>query len=177
MAADTRSERLAAVDALGVPLEFASGAIGAEVQSWSSSGTHIAPLGAEMHRSTCFGPDGAFSEDALAYDRSLIRPMPVAEYREAIAMPEAWPTILPTIRIPVQITMAENEAMQTVGPAIERQAGKLLQNSSNLRIVSQPASGHNASAHHIGRAYHLRALAYFEECIALERSSDGRSSK
>jgi pimeloyl-ACP methyl ester carboxylesterase len=167
MAADPRSARLAAVDALGVPLAFAADSTGAEVQSWSSAGVHIAPLQADLHRRICFGPDGTFSDEAYAYDRSLIRPMPVKEYHEAISMPGIWPSVLPQITLPVQMTMADDEAMQKVGPEIARLAESLLCNSANLRIFSQPASGHNASSHHIGRAYHLRAVAFFEECLAL----------
>lgn len=169
MAADPRATRLTAVDALGVALQYASGPAGVEVQSWSSTGTHIAPLNTELHRSICFGPDGTFSDKALVYDRTLIRPMPVAEYQEAIAMAPIWATIMPTITTPVQMTMADDEAMQVVGPEVVRQVERLLGNSANLRVAVQSASGHNASAHHIGRAYHLRALAYFEECIALRQ--------
>ena len=167
MAADPRASRLTAVDALGVPIEFAGDGVGSEIQSWESAGTHIPFVNAEFHRTICFGRDGSFSAEALAYDRTIGRPMPVAEYHQAIAMPGKWPTILPNVRIPVQVTMAEDETMQRVGPEMASRAEHYLRNSVYARVAEQKAAGHNASLHHVGRAYHLRALAFFEECIAL----------
>ena len=42
-----------------------------------------------------------------------------------------------------------------------------------LRTSLQRASGHNISAHHVGFAYHLRALAFFDECRRLAEQTSG----
>lgn len=169
MAADPRADQIAAIDVLGVPLAFSAGTVGDEVQSWVAEGSHVPMLDENLHRQLMFGPAGSFSEQALIHDRELRRPMPVAEYHDAIAMPVRWADILPDIRIPVQLTMAEAEAMQLVGPEVLQLARDLLRNSVYARIGEQRASGHNASMHHIARSYHLRALAFFEEAMALAR--------
>ncbi|QUD90187.1 alpha/beta fold hydrolase [Phenylobacterium montanum] len=168
MAADPRSARLGGVDVLGVPLAYPPSSGGDEVTSWTMAGAHLPALSDELHKWLLFGPDDSYSAEAFANDHTLLQPMPLAEYRDALAMPAAWPEILPTIRIPVQLTAAEHEVMQVTGREALDMAESLMRDSPNARFHLQPRSGHNASSHHIARAYHMRAIAFFEECIALK---------
>jgi len=168
MAAHARSSRLSGVDTLGVPFRFPDTAAGAEVNSWAMVGTHV-PFPDEAARKwLLFGPDSTYDAAAFAYDSTLPRPMPVAEYRDALAMPAAWADVLPRIRVPVQFTLAEFEVMQATGWDTLREVEALLSNSANAAVRLQLASGHNASDHRIARAYHLRAIAFFEESLAME---------
>jgi len=96
--------------------------------------------------------------------------MPVAEYRDGIAAPALWPSLLPTIRVPVQFTVAEYEAMQETGWAVLEDVKALLRNSDHTIVHLQRAAAHNASLHYIAVAYHLRAIAFFEECISFRRA-------
>jgi pimeloyl-ACP methyl ester carboxylesterase len=168
MAAHPRSARLSGVDVLGFPLRLVSGAETQEIISWPTTQTHVPALSAEMHRKCVLGPAGTYSTEAVEYDLKLTCPMSVVEFRDAITLPGTWPHILPTIHIPVQLTMAEHEVMQVTGAEALREAQGLLGNSAHARFHLQPASGHNASMHYIARAYHLRAIAFFEECLALK---------
>ena len=166
MAAHARSTGLAGIDVLGVPFRFPSTEAGDEVNSWSTTGTHVPPPDTEARKWLLFGPEGTYDPEAFAYDSTLPRPMPVAEYVDALKMPGAWARVLPAIRIPVQFTLAEFEVMQATGRDTLAEVEALLTGSSNVRVALQTGSGHNASTHHIARAYHLRALAFFEECLA-----------
>lgn len=166
MAAHARGARLSGVDVLGVPFRFPKAEAGDEVNSWSTEGTHVPPPDEAARKWLLFGPDGTYDPEAFAYDSTLPRPMPVAEYVDALKMPDAWPQVLPAIRIPVQFTLAEFEVMQATGWDTLREVKALLSNSRNAHVALQTESGHNASTHRIARAYHLRAIAFFEECLA-----------
>lgn len=167
MAAHPRAQRLCAVDVLGVPIRFRANPAGETVTSLSQSGEHVPPVDEQARRLLMFGPDDAYESLADRHDAAAVRPMPVAEYREAIAMPESWSKVLPRIRIPVQFTAAELEAMQATGSEILEEVQNLLDSCPHKAVHLQRRSGHNASAHKIAPAYHLRAIAFFEECLAL----------
>lgn len=167
MAAHPRAQRLGAVDVLGVPIRFRANPAGETVNSFSQSGTHVPPVDKQTRRLLMFGPDDAYDSLANRHDAAAVRPMPVAEYREAIAMPESWSKVLTRIRIPVQFTVAELETMQATGNEILEEVQNLLDSCPHKTVHLQRRSGHNASAHKIAPAYHLRAIAFFEECLAL----------
>jgi pimeloyl-ACP methyl ester carboxylesterase len=169
MAAHARGSRLAGVDVLGVPFRFPDNEAGAKVHSWPTDGTHVPPPDAEARRWLMFGPDWTHDAAAIGHDATVVRPMPVAEYRDALTLPSAWQTILPTISVPVQFTLAEFEIMQATGWSILREVEALLGSSAHPVVHLQKSSGHNASCHKIARAYHLRAIAFFEECLTLLR--------
>lgn len=168
MAAHARGARLTAIDVLGVPLRFLNTEEGNEVQSWSTGQSHVPVLSDGLRKSLLFGPPGTYSAEADEYDRSLVRPMLTAEYLDAIAMPQAWARVMPTIRVPVQFTLAEHDAMQVADRKALEDAHDLLRGGRHRATHLQVSSGHNASAHRIARAYHLRAIAFFEECLALQ---------
>lgn len=170
MAAHDRAQRLSAVDVLGVPIRFRATPAGETVQSLSQFGTHVPPVDEQTRRLLMFGPEDAYESLADRHDAVAVRPMPVAEYREAIAMPESWAKVLPQIRIPVQFTAADLETMQETGSEILQEVQNLLSSCPHKAVHLQRGSGHNASAHKIAPAYHLRAIAFFEESIALQRN-------
>jgi pimeloyl-ACP methyl ester carboxylesterase len=170
MASNERRARLSGIDVLGVPFRFPATDAGAEVNSWSTTGSHVPIPDEKARKWLLFGPDGSFGAEAFEFDSTLLRPMPVAEYRDALLMPAAWPRVLPEIQTPVQFTLAEFEVMQVASWDTLDEVRKLLCNSSNAVVHLQRASGHNASVHWIARAYHMRAVAFFEECLAIGRA-------
>ena len=167
MAAHPRGKTLSGVDVLGVPIRFSHSEAGKEVRSWPGAQTHLPVLDEALRKSLLFGPPETFTAAADRYDRSLLRPMPTAEYLDAIAVPDAWERVLPSIRLPVQFSVAEFEAMQVTGWSVLEGVRTLLSSSPHVIMQLQIASGHNASMHRIARAYHLRAIGFFEECLAL----------
>ena len=169
MAAHGRAQRLCAVDVLGVPIRYRANPAGEIVKSLPQAEAHVPPVDEQTRRLLMFGPEDSYESLADHHDAAAVRPMPVAEYREAIAIPESWTTVLPRIQIPVQFTAAELEVMQATGNEVLEEVRTLLSNCPHKSVHLQRHSGHNASAHKIAAAYHLRAIAFFEECIALQK--------
>jgi pimeloyl-ACP methyl ester carboxylesterase len=168
MAAHPRGGRLSGVDVCGVPFRFA-GQGGQEVGAWPTDLSHLNPLDGddEARRRLLFGPPGTYEPAVFEADRGLVRPMPLADYRDGMAASQTWPQVMPMVRLPVQFTTAEFEAIQETGWEVLRDAGAQLCNSRHMRLELQKGAAHSISAHKVGRAYHLRALAFFEECLAL----------
>jgi len=167
MSAHERGATLAGVDVLGVPFRFPATAAGEGVKSMQVVGGHVPIITRDVRQGLLFGPQGSYDEDAFEHDSTGSRPMPVAEYRDSLCAPSLWKDLFPAIRIPVQFTLAEFERMQVTGRDVLEEARALLYNSPHCLVHLQRGSGHNVSQHRIARAYHLRALAFFEECLAL----------
>jgi hypothetical protein len=70
------------------------------------------------------------------------------------------------VRVPVQHTVAEFEGSVAGGEAVLAQGFSLFCNSPRVLSWLQTNTGHNVSLHRVGRAYHLRALTFFEEILA-----------
>jgi len=168
MAANVRAGMLGGVDVLGVPMGYPPTDAGEEVNSWLPEGSHIPVIDDRQRKWLLFGPEGTYDAEAFKHDGTCLSPMSVAEYRDSLAMPASWAEVLPSIRTPVQYSLAEYEAIVLTGWAALDKARGLLRNSTNCIVHLQKGSGHNSSAHSIARAYHLRAIAFFLECEALK---------
>jgi pimeloyl-ACP methyl ester carboxylesterase len=165
MAANVRGRALAAVDVMGVPFRYPPG--GGEARALLKTGEQAPEPADNLQRRLLFGPDGSFPPEAIAHHRSCARPIPLAELEDGLAAPAIWGQVLPQIAVPVQFTLAEFETMQCTGWDVLHEVRALLRRSPAVRVELLLGSGHNASLHHGARAYHLRALAFFEERISL----------
>ena len=110
-------------------------------------------------------PDGPHptteSTAAIAPGDSLSR----ALADPASAWPDVFDALAPRVRVPVRLTFAEHELWwRHDADALDDLRARL---SSAPRVVvdRQPDAGHNISLGRTARAYHLRALAFFEECL------------
>ena len=166
MAADPRASRLAGVDVLGVPFHYEEEGGGTAVQHFSRAEAHVPTPPEDLQRLLLFGPAGTYSAAAFAHHQTCLQPMPRAEYEDGLAAPTWWPSVLPKITVPVQVTAAEHETMQLTGWPILTEVQALLSASPGARIDLLRGAGHDASLHHPARAYHLRAIAFFEESLA-----------
>lgn len=169
MAAHPRAALLSAVDVSGVPLHYPpemAAHTGPEVVRQMQAMSHLPLSGPAQVRQMFFGPDGSF--DPVVFDASLACvPVPVPDFIDAAANPVQLPPQLARIKVPVQWTVPEFEASSLGGQAILDEARSLLRASRRVVTALQPGSGHNISQHHVARAYHLRALAFFDETIRL----------
>jgi pimeloyl-ACP methyl ester carboxylesterase len=139
----------------------------------------------ELHASVSTGSDrfGAelrkvgsraalFFGPPATYDASMLTPafaqrIPRIEMSDSLASPELLRALAPEVQVPVQCTVAEYERALMAGrEAVERDIALF---TASPRTVSrwQPGAGHNVSLHWIARAYHLRALAFFDEVTAM----------
>ena len=172
MAANARGRALAAVDVMGVPFRYPPD--GGAARALLKTGEQAPELAHDLQRRLLFGPDGSFPPEAIAHHRSCLSPIPLAELEDGLAAPSIWGDVLPQISVPVQFTLAEFETMQCTGWDVLHEVRALLRRSPAVRVELLLGSGHNASLHHAARAYHLRALAFFEECIGLAEARSRR---
>ena len=66
----------------------------------------------------------------------------------------------------MRITRAESTCRRGGGREGLESCGALFTSSSRVELAWQRASGHNISLHHVARAYHLRAIAFFDEALS-----------
>jgi pimeloyl-ACP methyl ester carboxylesterase len=172
MAASSRGNRLlAGVDVSGVPLQFT--AESATVMARQPIDTDYLPdISPDFARNLFFGPDGSFEASALVFDRSLAASVPTAEYLDARDAPRTLPLKMREIRVPVQYTMPEFEQSSETGAVILDTARGYLTSSRRVLTHLQAGAGHNISLHKVARAYHLRSLAFFDECRYLSEQHD-----
>jgi len=116
-------------------------------------------------RALFYGADGSFDPDLVRGTGD--HPTPAEELQDAFDAPTALPPIMARIAAPVQWTIADQERSSIGGQPMLDEIRSLLPTSRHVRTAIQAGSGHNISLHHVARAYHLRALAFFEECRAL----------
>lgn len=79
--------------------------------------------------------------------------------------PETFEELAPRIEIPVRLTFAEHEAWWLHDEPDIADLTSRLTKAPVVRVERQPDAGHNISLGRAARCYHLRALAFFEECL------------
>ncbi|MCL6291360.1 MULTISPECIES: alpha/beta fold hydrolase [Streptomyces] len=110
-------------------------------------------------------PPGAFLEG-----QRLVRPVPDLEARETLLWPRMYAALAARVRVPVRFTFAEQEQWwrsdeEAVRALLAPLAG------APAEVVGQPDAGHNISLGRAARTYHLRALAFLEECLLARESA------
>jgi len=115
-------------------------------------------------RRLSWGPLHLYPPNTFAASRSLLSPIPEREWNEAAAWPSLFPGVARHVRVPVRLTFAEHEAWwRHDDEALAALTGMLSQ--ARVIVDRQPAAGHNISLGWAARSYHLRALAFLEECL------------
>ena len=156
-------EGMLGVDVSGVPLRFSprlASAVSANLDGAEghSPGKSAAAL--------FYGPPGSFDPAMLTKDVSLVPPPPT-ELADSMAWPERFPEVARAIHVPVRITLGDHETVTQTGWPALRETAALFTGARRVEIALQAQSGHNVSLHHVARAFHMRALAFFEETLAL----------
>jgi pimeloyl-ACP methyl ester carboxylesterase len=105
-------------------------------------------------------PPGTFTAGALP-----VAPTAPTPPREAAEWPDDLRRFADRIRVPVRFTFADYERLWLVSDEHFAALRKVLANCPRVEIAIQPGSGHNISLSRVARAYHLKALAFAEECI------------
>jgi len=128
-----------------------------EVLSRQPRHTHVERIWGPLH----LYPPGTFRSGATP-----AAPQPLREAAEAAQWPEVFEELAPQVRLSLRLTFAEHEAWWRHSPEELADITARLSSVPRLRIDRQPDSGHNISLGLAARSYHLRALAFFEECLA-----------
>jgi pimeloyl-ACP methyl ester carboxylesterase len=164
MGAAEAGRGLLGVAAGGVPLRYTEGKARA-MAAVPTDGELVPPLrGPGTGPETYFGPPGSYDPVLLTREGRVVAPVPIAEFEDARDNPLTLPGVLGKVRVPVHWTVAEYETSNLAGPEVLEEAGRLLTQAPRVELHTQPGVGHNMSLHFAARAYHLRVLAFAEEC-------------
>jgi pimeloyl-ACP methyl ester carboxylesterase len=112
-----------------------------------------------------WGPLGLYPPGTFRAAQALVAPIPAREAAEVPRWPQMFEDLAPRIDIPLRLTFAEHETWwRHEEPDIAEMTSRLTK-APVLRVERQPGAGHNISLGQAARSYHLRALAFFEECL------------
>ncbi|MET9697486.1 alpha/beta hydrolase [Streptomyces sp. NPDC006529] len=112
-----------------------------------------------------WGPLGLYPRGTFQASRALLAPTPPRESAETMWWPRQFETLAPEVRIPVRLTFAQHEAWWDLSPATLTAMTARLTASPAVTLDHLRAAGHNISLGHTATAYHLRVLAFLEECL------------
>jgi prepilin-type processing-associated H-X9-DG protein len=112
-----------------------------------------------------WGPLRLYPPDTFRLSQTVVAPMPVQELSAVAGWMRLSEKILPRVRVPVRLTFAQHEAWW--GHEDDDLADLRGRLSASPRVVVDhlPHAGHNISLGWAARAYHLKALAFAEECL------------
>ncbi|MDW8805226.1 alpha/beta fold hydrolase [Streptomyces scabiei] len=105
-----------------------------------------------------------YPPDAFRLGQRLVSPVPVRETHETGLWPRMYPGLAARVRVPVRFTFAEQEQWWRCDEAAVRELVAPLA-APRVAVDRQPDAGHNISLGWAARTYHLRALAFLEECL------------
>lgn len=105
-------------------------------------------------------PDGTFREAA-----AVVAPMPDREIASAQEWSGLSTRLLPRVGVPVRFTFAEHEAWWSQSDADLSDLAAQLSAAPRVLVDRLAGAGHNISLGRAARAYHLRALAFLDECL------------
>ncbi|MFB7104368.1 alpha/beta fold hydrolase [Streptomyces hydrogenans] len=114
-----------------------------------------------------WGPSfGLYPPGTFRASRSVVAPMPRREWESVGGWAAGGAEVLGRVRVPVRFTFAEHEAWWRHGPEdVDDLTGRLAL-APRVQVDRLPGAGHNVSLGWAARAYHLRVLAFLEECLA-----------
>lgn len=113
-----------------------------------------------------WGPLSLYPPQTFWASHQAVAPMPAREVSTVAGWIRLSAAILPRIRVPVRLTFAEHEAWWSHGEDDLADLTARLSAAPRIVIDRLQQAGHNISLGWAARAYHLKALAFAEECLA-----------
>lgn len=95
--------------------------------------------------------------------KAFVRP-PEYEGPDAIGWPTEFPRLAAEVRVPVRISLADHEYWWQAGRAGLEELANLFEAAPRVVCEEHERAGHNISVGVNARAYHLKVLAFAEEC-------------
>jgi pimeloyl-ACP methyl ester carboxylesterase len=165
IASGQRIPALLGIDVSGVPHRFSdqlSVAVTAAIDELSNIPQDLPPT------AMFYGPVGTYDRSLLSRGGDIsAAPCPIIELQQSRAWPEQFTSAASRIDVPIQYTLGEHEKVTRCDWPALREIENLFTATPRILMQQQPGAGHNISLHHVGRAFHLRALAFFDEVLAL----------
>jgi pimeloyl-ACP methyl ester carboxylesterase len=82
-----------------------------------------------------------------------------------------FPALAPTVRVPVQFSIAEHEKVWQSDPPAQAEITSLFSGAPRFQINEQSEAGHNISLGHTAAAYHSTVLSFADECVNAQKPS------
>ncbi|MYZ37038.1 MULTISPECIES: alpha/beta hydrolase [unclassified Streptomyces] len=121
-----------------------------------------------------WGPLNLYAPGTFRASRSLLRAVPRREEIQTAVWPIQYPRLAGHITNPLRLTFAEHELWWELDDASLASMKGRLTAAPLVTVERLPAAGHNISIGRAARTYHLRALAFLEECLLLGRGGAAR---
>ncbi|MCC6473602.1 MAG: alpha/beta hydrolase [Burkholderiales bacterium] len=164
VAADHAPMGLLGVDLIGAGLDNNPIADTALRRIASQSSSTARPV-RKTRTQRMFGPDWSYSPATADEDWTHAPYSRPHEIREAMIWGRTVTTVAPRIRVPVQIALAEHDAIWLGTPDVMQRLGALFTNAPFVESRVQRLAGHCSHLHDVGRACVLRTVAFADECI------------
>ncbi|MGE0877177.1 MAG: alpha/beta hydrolase [Acidimicrobiia bacterium] len=162
MAAHPRGRELIGLDGSGSGLRFAN------AEHMPAPGTPVAERRHNAQRNP-WGPRHLYPRTVFSRKALPLAPMPAAQSAETWSWPDTLPKLAADIEIPVRLTYGEHETFYLIDDEHLDEIRALFVKSPRVVVERQPYTGHNISLSNVARVYHLKALAFAEECIVAAR--------
>lgn len=118
-----------------------------------------------------WGPLNLYAPGTFRASRALLRPVPRREEIQTAVWPIQYPKLADRITSPVRLTFAEHELWWELDDAALASMTGRLTAAPLVAVERLPAAGHNISIGRAARTYHLRAVAFLEECLLRGRGT------
>jgi pimeloyl-ACP methyl ester carboxylesterase len=164
VAAREAADCVAAIDVAGLPVQWRP-----EVRAAIEARLRGEPSAFSSRQSRLalyFGPPGTFDPYVLDVESTLLQRVPRIEVEASLDSVRILQEYAPLVRMPVQYTVAQYEGSIAGGQLALARGRALFTAAPRVASYLQANAGHNVSLHKVGRAYHLRAFAFFEEVLA-----------
>lgn len=123
------------------------------------------PMHGRQNTRRHWGPLGLYPPGTFSGSADVVAPMPRHEEAELPEWPRRFETLAPLVRVPVRFTFAEHESWWLHSDADLADLAARLTAAPRVVLDRLPGAGHNISLGWAARTYHLRALAFLEECL------------
>lgn len=158
MASLPRGEELLGIDASGAGLRYNPDTLALRRNDGG-------PKPPGLERSLFWGPEWLYPDGTFSPGIRPVSEVAEVEKVESQLWPRMFPEIAARITIPVRLSLADHERWWVIGDEMMIELKALFRRSARIEVGVQPWAGHNISLGITARAYHLKALAFAEECI------------
>lgn len=118
-----------------------------------------------------FGPVGTFDPEVADEDfRSAPLSQP-SEIKEAIGWPNRVQSVASAIKVPVNFSLSEFDALWESSLDKINQASAMFTQSPLVEARVQRFAGHSVHLHRVARAYNLRTIAFLDDCLNAPRNA------
>jgi pimeloyl-ACP methyl ester carboxylesterase len=152
--------------ALRIAAQTKPDVLGLDISGWGEEWT--APrevlVGADGRLPGNWGPLRLYPPGAFVSSGTTVAATPAEELREIGHQPQAISALADQVRVPLRFTFAEHEVLWRHDEPGLAQLRNRFRASPQVVTDHQPGAGHNISLGWAARAYHLRALAFAEDC-------------